>query len=99
MKRLPSDTPQELLIDLLEELEFIPLAITQASAFMAKRRKTVQSYLDLYRKSDVTKMKLLSYEFSDHGRPGSSMESVAKHGCYHLKRSESRTLERLSYCV
>ncbi|KAL2678851.1 hypothetical protein Neosp_009603 [[Neocosmospora] mangrovei] len=77
-KRLPSDPPQELLIDLLEALEFIPLAITQASAFMVKRRKTVQSYLDLYRKSDITKMKLLSYEFSDHGRPGSSMESVAK---------------------
>ncbi|KAJ4329357.1 hypothetical protein N0V84_000252 [Fusarium piperis] len=77
-KRLPSDTPKELLIELLEALEFIPLAITQASAFMAKRRKTVRPYLELYRKSDAAKMKLLTYEFSDHGRPGSSMESVAK---------------------
>ncbi|RMJ17758.1 hypothetical protein CDV36_002616 [Fusarium kuroshium] len=77
-KRLPNDTPEELLVELLEVLEFIPLAITQASAFMAKRRKTVRPYLDLYRKSDVTKMRLLSYEFSDHARPGSSMESVAK---------------------
>ncbi|RSL53396.1 hypothetical protein CEP54_010424 [Fusarium duplospermum] len=53
-KRLPNDTPKELLIELLEVLEFIPLAITQASAFMAKRRKTVQPYLDLYQKSDIT---------------------------------------------
>lgn len=77
-KRLPNDTPQELLVELVEVLEFIPLAITQASAFMAKRRKGVRPYLELYRKSDATKMRLLSYEFSDHGRPGSSMESVAK---------------------
>lgn len=77
-KRLPRDTPQELLIELLEALEFIPLAITQASAFMAKRRKGVRSYLELYRKSGATKMRLLNFEFSGHGRPGSSMESVAK---------------------
>ncbi|KAK7418269.1 hypothetical protein QQX98_004054 [Neonectria punicea] len=77
-KRLPSDTSEELLIELLEVLEFIPLAITQASAFIAKRRKTVRYYLEQYRKSDTTRTKLLSYEFSGHGRPGSSMESVAK---------------------
>ncbi|KPM40141.1 hypothetical protein AK830_g6443 [Neonectria ditissima] len=77
-KRLPSNTSEELLIELLEVLEFIPLAITQASAFIAKRRKSVQYYLEQYRKSDATRTKLLSYEFTDHGRSWSSMESVAK---------------------
>lgn len=54
--------------ELLEELENIPLAITQAAAFMSKRRKTIPQYLELYRKSDSTRLRMLSYEFSDHGR-------------------------------
>ncbi|KAH7318086.1 P-loop containing nucleoside triphosphate hydrolase protein [Stachybotrys elegans] len=77
-KRLPTDTPEDTLITLLEVLEFIPLAITQAVAFITKRRKTVRQYLEQYQKSDATRTKLLSYEFSDHGRQGSSMESLAK---------------------
>lgn len=76
--RLPDDTPEDLLIELLQVLEFIPLAITQASAFIAKRKKTVRYYLEQYRKSDATKTRLLSYEFSDHARQGSTMESLAK---------------------
>ncbi|KAF4456185.1 short-chain dehydrogenase, partial [Fusarium austroafricanum] len=77
-KRLPKETSEDLIIQLLEVLEFIPLAITQASAFIGKRGKTVQYYLQEYQKSDTTRAKLLSYEFSDHGRQSNSMESVAK---------------------
>ncbi|KAM0547271.1 hypothetical protein ACHAPJ_010405 [Fusarium lateritium] len=77
-KRLPKDTPEHLIINLLQVLEFIPLAITQASAFIRKRGKPVQYYLDQFDKSDSTKAKLLSYEFSDHGRQENSMESLAK---------------------
>jgi hypothetical protein len=76
--RIPLDTSEEVLVELLEALEFIPLAITQASAFVTKRRKTVQQYLTQYQNSHATRAKLLSFEFSDHGRHGSSMESVAK---------------------
>lgn len=45
---------------------------------MTKRRKTAQQYLSQYQNSDATRAKLLSFEFSDHGRQGSSMESVAR---------------------
>ncbi|KAF9774197.1 hypothetical protein IL306_007837, partial [Fusarium sp. DS 682] len=77
-KRLPKETPEDLIVQLLEVLEYIPLAITQASAFIGKRGKTVQYYLEEYGKSDATRARLLSYEFSDHGRQANSMESVAK---------------------
>lgn len=55
-------------VELLDELENIPLAITQAAAFMSKRRKTIPQYIELYRKSDSTRLQMLNYEFSDHGR-------------------------------
>ncbi|KAM0321624.1 hypothetical protein ACHAPQ_009339 [Fusarium lateritium] len=77
-KRLPRDTPKNQVIQMLRLLEFIPLAITQASAFITKRGKTVEYYLEQYQKSDTAKTRLLSYEFSDHGRQASSMESLAK---------------------
>jgi tetratricopeptide (TPR) repeat protein len=76
--RLPGNHSKEHIIELLEELEYIPLAITQAAAFMSKRRRTIPQYLDLYRKSDSARVRMLSYEFSDHGRQYNSMESVAK---------------------
>ncbi|KAH9240596.1 hypothetical protein K456DRAFT_1081131 [Colletotrichum gloeosporioides 23] len=66
------------IIELLESLEYIPLAINQAVAFMVKRQKTIQEYLERYRRNEIAKAMLLSHEFSDHARPGSSMESVAK---------------------
>lgn len=77
-KRSPKEDSEDLILELLEVLEYIPLAITQATAFIAKRQKTVQYYLEQYRKSDETKTKLISYEFSDHGRQERSMDSVAK---------------------
>jgi tetratricopeptide (TPR) repeat protein len=76
--RLPGDHSKEQIVELLEELECIPLAITQAAAFMSKRRKSIPQYLELYRKSDSARVRMLSYEFSDHGRQYNSMESVAK---------------------
>ncbi|KAK5987846.1 Nephrocystin-3-like protein [Cladobotryum mycophilum] len=77
-KRLRDGYCDDIILQLLQELEYIPLAITQAVAFMAKRRKTIPQYLEQYRKNDSTRTKFLSYEFSDHGRQESRMESVAK---------------------
>jgi tetratricopeptide (TPR) repeat protein len=77
-KRLPSRYQTEQVTELLENLEYIPLAITQAVAYMIKRNKTIKQYLAQFDKSDETKTKLLSSEFSDHTRPNSTMDSVAK---------------------
>jgi hypothetical protein len=77
-KRLRQNCSEELIIELLQELEYIPLAITQAIAFMIKRQNTIEQYLRQYRKSDATKTKFLSYEFSEHARPENTLESVTK---------------------
>jgi tetratricopeptide (TPR) repeat protein len=76
--RIAGDHSEESVVELLEELEYIPLAITQAAAFMSKRRRTISQYLELYRKSDSARVRMLSHEFSDHARQHNSMESVAK---------------------
>ena len=76
--RIAGAHSEESVVELLEELEYIPLAITQAAAFMSKRRRTIPQYLELYRKSDSARVRMLSYEFSDHARQYNSMESVAK---------------------
>lgn len=77
-KRMGQDPPEVHLIELLSELEHIPLAITRSIAFILKRRKSVQQYLDLYRMNDNSKIRLLSYEFLDHGRHEQTMDSVAR---------------------
>ncbi|KAG9229203.1 hypothetical protein BJ875DRAFT_547149 [Amylocarpus encephaloides] len=74
--RLPSEHSDEQVLELLVELEFIPLAITQAAAFMSKRRRTIPQYLDLYKKSDMARLRMLSYEFSDHGRQSAELLSL-----------------------
>jgi tetratricopeptide (TPR) repeat protein len=76
--RMAKNEPEMNTLELLAELEYIPLAITQALAFMSKRRRSVAQYLELYRQSNSNKTHLLSYEFSDHARQYNSMESIAK---------------------
>src|SRR5205809_2988896 len=63
--------------ELLEALDYLPLAISQAVAFMAERRQTISQYLTRYRQNIFTRMNLLKHEFTDHGRETRPMESVA----------------------
>lgn len=65
-------------LEFLQALDYLPLAITQAVAFMAKRRKSIAQYLELFEKSDAAKARLLNYEFIDHGREARALDSVAR---------------------
>ena len=73
-----SRSKEEDISTLLQDLEYIPLAITQAAAYMSKRQKSAGRYLSLFRSSDTNKARLLAYEFNEHGREARSRESVAK---------------------
>ena len=64
-------------IAILEELVYLPLAITQAVAFMIKRRKNIRQYLESYRQSDSTRIRLLGQRSMHHGRESRILESVA----------------------
>ncbi|KAF8859525.1 hypothetical protein BDZ45DRAFT_725267 [Acephala macrosclerotiorum] len=97
--RVTGKHSEEHIVELLEELEYLPLAVTQAAAFMSKRQKTIPKYLELYRKSDSARVRMLSYEFSDHGRQYNSMESVAKTWIIsfeYVRRENPRSADLLS---
>ena len=75
-QRIRAESTETEQLDLLEELVYLPLAISQAAAFMAKRRKNVAEYVKLYRDSESTRIKLLGQRFNYHGREARPLESV-----------------------
>ncbi|KAK4071755.1 uncharacterized protein Triagg1_5993 [Trichoderma aggressivum f. europaeum] len=77
-KQLQDTEPENVVLELLEELDYTPLAITQAVAFMVKGQMTIQQYLEQYRRNGTTKPALPNHELSNHSRPEDTPESVAK---------------------
>ena len=75
-QRIRAESAEKEQLDLLEELVYLPLAISQAAAFMAKRRKSVAEYVKLYRDSEATRIRLLGQRFNYHGREARPLESV-----------------------
>ena len=63
------------LLELFEALEYLPLGLSHAAAYMIKRRKKVADYLGMI-KDDSTKSQLLSQKGYHHGRAERSSESV-----------------------
>ncbi|KAH8654872.1 hypothetical protein BGZ61DRAFT_405158, partial [Ilyonectria robusta] len=49
-------------------LAYLPLAIKQASSYMAKTGMSTTKYLDYFRSGDKTRIKLLSRDFEDRSR-------------------------------
>jgi len=56
-------------LELATELLSVPLALTQAAAFILGNRLSIQEYLVLYRESDKNKIRLLSADFEDAVSP------------------------------
>ena len=75
-QRIIAETSETEQLELLEELVYLPLAIVQAAAFMAKRRKSVAEYIKHYRGSESTRIRLLGQRFNYHGREARPLESV-----------------------
>jgi tetratricopeptide (TPR) repeat protein len=66
-------------VQLLEQLSFLPLAIRQASAYMACNSSvTVSNYLGYCQSNNETLIRLLSKGFNDQGRYNSTMNPIAK---------------------
>ncbi|KAL8824863.1 MAG: hypothetical protein Q9191_004767 [Dirinaria sp. TL-2023a] len=74
-KKIVGNSSEEEQVALFEELAYLPLAISQATAFMTKRRKTVADYLELLG-DESTKSQLLSQKGYHHGRADRSSESI-----------------------
>lgn len=63
--------------DLLDALTYLPLAITQAAAYLNKNQVPPRGYVALMRKTDRDLMELLATEFSDDTRYRGSHNAVA----------------------
>ncbi|KAJ3573297.1 hypothetical protein NPX13_g4754 [Xylaria arbuscula] len=75
--RLHTASNEDEMAELLDALDYIPLAITQAAAYINRRpRMTVLSYLDEFRGSAQQKRKLLHRDSGDLRRDGSASNSV-----------------------
>jgi len=62
---------------LLEELAYLPLAISQATAYMVKRRRSIADYIKLLR-DESTRTRVLDHRTLHHGRQDRSSESVTR---------------------
>ena len=69
-----SDTSKSL----LEALGYIPLAITQAAAFINENYITPLQYLDMFHQSDFNVQDLLDEDLGDHRRDTQSHNSIIK---------------------
>lgn len=66
------------IIGLLEALEYLPLAITQAVAFINENSTTISSYLKLLGADDAEIQALLNEDHGDHRRDFESASSVIR---------------------
>ncbi|KAI8945770.1 acyl transferase/acyl hydrolase/lysophospholipase [Xylaria longipes] len=63
--------------ELLSQLAYLPLAITQAAAYMKRNKRPIRGYLDLLRRAESDMADLMSWEFYDRNRYGGSQNAVA----------------------
>ncbi|KAI9860963.1 MAG: hypothetical protein M1813_005642 [Trichoglossum hirsutum] len=77
-KKLSFDADEHNAIELLQALDYMPLAITQAAAYIEQRapRMTISRYLDEIRRSDYDRARLLKKDVGDSRRDGRISNSI-----------------------
>ncbi|KAH7303377.1 P-loop containing nucleoside triphosphate hydrolase protein [Stachybotrys elegans] len=77
-KLLPSSSAEEeAMTELLRRLTYLPLAISQAAAYMKRSKTPVSKYLSFLHNADKEAISLLSREFPDRTRYSESRHAVA----------------------
>ena len=98
-KHIRAESTEEEQLELLDALVYLPLAISQAVAYMAKRNISVTEYMMHYRRSESARTSLLEKSFSSHGRETRPLESVVTTwwiSFNHIKSENPRAAELLS---
>ncbi|KAK4197446.1 putative kinesin light chain [Triangularia verruculosa] len=86
--------------ELLSELEYLPLAITQAAAYLNENQISVVEYLGLLRGTQQDMVSLMSREFRDKTRYKGSQNAVATTWLVsfeQIRRSESAAADLLAF--
>ena len=87
------------LTELVEVLENLPLALVQAAAFIGEKSQLISEYLQTYRGSDWSKIRLLSQNFEDSERDPDIKNPVAVTWMIsfeQIKNNDPRAAELLS---
>ncbi|KAL3425795.1 kinesin light chain [Phlyctema vagabunda] len=95
-------TEKEKTREFLETLEYLPLAITQATAYMAENSISLTEYLDMYEESEMAKIELLSHDFEELRRVSESKNPIATTWLIsfeHIKQGDLYAADLLSYMV
>jgi tetratricopeptide (TPR) repeat protein len=65
-------------MNLLDELEYLPLAITQAAAYINTNKSSISEYLRLLKKTEQDAVAIMSTDFGDNTRYPNLTNAVAK---------------------
>jgi tetratricopeptide (TPR) repeat protein len=68
----------EIVMNFLTELEYLPLAITQAAAYINTNKSSISEYLQLLKKTDQDAIAIMSSEFNDNTRYKNSANAIAR---------------------
>ncbi|RAK89252.1 TPR repeat protein, partial [Aspergillus costaricaensis CBS 115574] len=77
VRKSPSDNSKTVM-NLLAELEYLPLAITQAAAYINANKSSISEYLRLLKQTEQDAVALISTEFGDKTRYRNLPNTVAK---------------------
>jgi hypothetical protein len=82
---------------LLEHLAFLPLAITQASAYIIENSTSLSAYLELLQEQEQDVVELLSEDFRDPGRYNDIQNPVISTWLISFKRIQHQNLSAADY--
>ncbi|KAJ5151145.1 kinesin light chain [Penicillium canariense] len=77
VRKSPSHNNQ-IVMDLLTELEYLPLAITQAAAYINTNKSSISEYLRLLKSTEQDAVAIMSTDFGDRTRYPNLTNAVAK---------------------
>ncbi|KAI4086952.1 MAG: hypothetical protein L6R37_008369 [Teloschistes peruensis] len=79
-KKLECEDNEEEVLELLQHLDYMPLAISQAAAYIRQRapRKTISKYLNDFRRSEKDRASLLNHAVRDRRRDGRALNSILR---------------------
>ncbi len=86
--------------ELLKELSYLPLAITQAASYLNTTQASIPKYLSLLRKADQETASLMSREFYDDTRYKGSQNAIATTWLVsfnQIRKSDSATADLLAF--
>jgi tetratricopeptide (TPR) repeat protein len=99
LKKQEPDFVRDDLVDLARELDYMPLAMSQAAAYVNQRapRVTVSKYLHELRRSDYGRSKLLQVDIRDPRRDGEASNSILTtwHVSFEYLRQKRESAARL----